>query len=182
VTPTRRLATLWLTTSLHGFCHAYLTVLTPLYLLLQKGFQLPGVAGATLLVTAQGIAFCAASLPVGILADRFSRKGLLTLGLFLNGLAFVALAHAQSYWVAVVCLFLAGVAGSFYHPTAMGLLVSLSAGRPGKFLGVAGMGAAIGFFAGPTFGGYRAELAGWRAPGTGGAGHGMGCFVRTHRP
>jgi len=159
-----RLATLRLTTSLHAFCHAYLTLLTPLYLALQKGFDLPGVAGATLLVSAQGVAFCLGSLPVGLLADRVSRKRLLTIGLLLNGLAFAALSRADSYWMAVACLFAAGLAGSFYHPAAMGLLVALADGRPGKFIGIAGMGAAVGFFVGPTFGGFRAEAAGWRAP------------------
>jgi predicted MFS family arabinose efflux permease len=160
----RRLATLWLVTVLHAFTHIYTIALVPLYLAIRRDLHLMSDSQATLLVTIQSLVYCGASLPLGILADKLSRKRLLWIGLFLNALAFGALAFAPGYHWTLLAVALAGLFGSFYHPPATALIVSLFPDRPGWALGRAGIGAALGFFVGPLYAGWRAETAGWRQP------------------
>ena len=90
-----RARTLWLTGVLHAFTHLYQAVLLPLYLLIQKDFQLASVGRVTLLVTVMLAACFGPSYPAGILADRLNRKKLLAFGLALNGTAFAALGLAR---------------------------------------------------------------------------------------
>lgn len=156
--------TLWLCGLLHGFTHLYNVALVPLYLLIQADFGLGSVEGATLLLTAMMVAYFAPSYPMGVLADRCSRKTLLGVGLAINSLAFIALAFAPSYYVALGCVVTAGLGGSFYHPAATALIAELYPKTTGRALGLVGMGSGAGFFLGPLYAGWRAQAAGWRAP------------------
>src|SRR4051812_5594732 len=99
-----RSRTLFLAGILHAFTHAYQMALIPLYLPIQKFFERDSVDDATLLVTAMLVAYFLPSYAMGILADRFSRKKLLAIGLALNGLGFVGLALAPSYMTAIACV------------------------------------------------------------------------------
>lgn len=160
-----RTRTLWLIGLLHGFTHVYHVALIPLYLLIQRDLNLETVSAAPFLVTAMGVAYFIPSYPLGVMADRFSRKRILVIGLLLNGLGFVLLARAPSYAWALVAVILAGFGGSFYHPAATALVARLYPTGTGRALGLVGVGASVGFFAGPLFSGWRAELAGsWRVP------------------
>ncbi|MEO7299429.1 MAG: MFS transporter [Verrucomicrobiota bacterium] len=157
--------TLWLCGALHAFTHIYHVALIPLYLLIQKDLKLNSVEASTLLVTVMGIAYFLPSYLMGILADRVSRKKLLTAGLMVNGLGFVGLSFAPNYSVALVCVVIAGLGGSFYHPSATALVARLYPIGTGKALGMVGIGASAGFFIGPLYAGWRAMMAGsWRAP------------------
>jgi len=160
----QRRTTLFLCAVLHAFTHLYPTVLPPLYYQVARDLELSGVWLATLLVSAQSLAYCLAGWPLGFLADRVSRKWLMFWGLAINGAAFVALGLAPSYTVALLCLVIAGLAGGAYHPPATALLTGLYPERQGRAIGLAGMGAGVGFFLGPFYGGLRGEVAGWRAP------------------
>ena len=159
-----RKRTLWLCGTLHALTHLYHVALIPLYLLIRKDFQLASDGQTTFLVTAMGIAYFLPSYPMGMLADRVSRKKLLGVGLAINGLGFVGLAYAPSYKWALICLALAGFGGSFYHPAATAMVARLFPTGTGKALGLTGIGASVGFFVGPIYSGWRAETAGWRAP------------------
>ncbi len=156
--------TLWLCTALHAFTHIYQIALIPLYLLIRRDLHLESVGQATMLVTALSIAYFLPSYPMGILADRTSRKKLLGFGLAINALGFISLSFAHSYGFALVSAVLAGLGGSFYHPAATALIVRLYPEAPGKALGKAAIGASIGFFIAPIYAGWRGEMAGWRAP------------------
>jgi len=150
---------------LHGFTHIYNVALLPLYLLIQQDLKLPGVEQATLLVTVMMIAYFGPSYPMGILADRFSRKKILGIGLAINGLGFVGLALSRSYPAALACVVLAGFGGSFYHPAATAMVARLYPTGTGKALGLVAVGASAGFFIGPLYSGWRAAASGsWRAP------------------
>jgi MFS transporter, FSR family, fosmidomycin resistance protein len=163
--------TLWLTGVLHAFTHLYQVVLMPLYLLMQRDFNLESVGQATLLLTVMLAACFGPSYPIGVLADRLNRKKLLAFGLALNGLGFVALALAPNYAWALVAVAAAGFGGSFYHPAATAMIVRLFPGGTGKALGLVGIGASVGFFSGPVYAGWRAGTleaalgpAAWRQP------------------
>ncbi len=162
-TPARS-GTVWLCAALHAFTHVFWVALTPLYLPMQKDLELPNVSYCTFLVTVMMVAYFVPSYPVGVLADRVSRKRLLGVGLLLNSLAFVGLGLAPNFGLALVCAILAGLGGSFYHPASASLVAGLFPATTGRALGVVGIGASVGFFAGPLYAGWRAEAAGWRAP------------------
>ncbi|MDB6024831.1 MAG: Major facilitator superfamily 1 [Verrucomicrobiales bacterium] len=171
---THKSQTLWLATALHAFTHIYQVALIPLYLLIQRDLHLTSDAQATFLVTALSIAYFLPSYPMGMLADRVSRKKLLAVGLLVNALGFVALAFAPSYGVAVACVIVAGLGGSFYHPAATALIARLYPNETGKALGKVALGASFGFFIAPLYAGWRSKistfngvelphfLAGWR--------------------
>src|SRR5581483_11461558 len=103
-----KVRTLWLSGVLHGFTHMYQMALVPLYLLIQQDFKLASVEQATLLVTVMGVAYFLPSYPMGVLADRVSRKKLLAIGLAINGLGFVGLSSAPNYGWALACVTLSG--------------------------------------------------------------------------
>ena len=160
-----KVRTLWLSGVLHGFTHMYQMALVPLYLLIQNDLKLGGVEEATLLVTVMGIAYFVPSYPMGVLADRVSRKTLLAVGLAINGLGFVGLGLVHGYGLALACVALAGFGGSFYHPAATALVARLYPANTGRALGLVAIGASAGFFVSPIYTGWRADVTGnWRAP------------------
>jgi MFS family permease len=161
-----RIRTLWLSGVLHAFTHIYQVALLPLYFLMLRDSKLGfgSVEQATSLVTILMAAYYLPSYPVGILADRFSKRKLLAAGLFLNGAGFAGLALAPNYGLAVAALVVSGFGGSFYHPAATALIARLFPERTGKALGLLGIGASAGFFIGPLYTGWRGGLSGWRAP------------------
>ncbi|MBM3882717.1 MAG: MFS transporter [Verrucomicrobia bacterium] len=156
--------TLFLCTVLHAFTHLYMVALLPLYYLVQVDLGLASVAQATFLVTAMMLAYFLVSYPMGILADRLSRKRLLSAGLALNALGIIGLSCAPDYPVALACAVVAGLGGGCYHPPATALIVELYPVNTGRALGLSGIGASVGFFLSPLYCGWRAAAAGWRAP------------------
>jgi MFS family permease len=160
-----RTRTLCLIGALHAFTHVYTVALLPLYLQIQQDLKLSAVAHATLLVTILGLAYVLPSYPLGILADKYSRKRLLGMGLIINAVGFIGLAMSRSYATAVFFTIVAGLGGSFYHPSATALVARLYPEARGRALGLVGIGASAGFFLGPLYTGWRATAAGsWRAP------------------
>ena len=156
--------TLALCTLLHGFTHAYGTMLVPLYLPMRDGLNLWGVGAAALIVTVYGLVYCLGSYPAGVLADRGNRKVLLGVGLIVNALAILLMGLTRRYELLILLGVLAGLAGTLFHPAANALSTAHYPRSPGMAVGVLSIGAGIGFFAGPRYAGWRAEAAGWQAP------------------
>src|SRR3954465_11755608 len=100
--------TLWLVGTLHAFTHLYQVALLPLYFRIQQDLNLSSVEQATLLVTILGVAYFLPSYPLGVMADRFSRKKVLGIGLGVNSLGFMALGLAPSYGWALAGAAVAG--------------------------------------------------------------------------
>lgn len=137
----------------------------PLYLGIQADLKLSSVDQATLLVTVFGASYVLPSYPMGILADRWSRKKLLAIGLAINALGFLLLGISPSYPWAIASVVLSGLGGSFYHPSATALVARLYPEARGRALGMVGIGASVGFFCGPLYSGWRALASGsWRTP------------------
>jgi len=140
-------------------------------LLIQRDFKFGSVGQATSLVTVMMLAYFLPSYPLGVLADRMSRKKLLGWGLAVNGLGYVALSFSPNYACAVASVIVAGIGGSCFHPAATSVVARLYPVGTGKALGLIGVGASVGFFAGPLFSGWRAAsleaargAAAWREP------------------
>jgi MFS family permease len=160
-----RSRTLALATMLHAFTHIYQMALTPLFLLIQNFYRRDTIEDATLLLTLLLVAYFLPSYAMGMLADRFSRKKLLSIGLAINGLGFIGLALSPNYSLALLSVVVAGLGGSFFHPSATALVARLYPGKAGRALGLLGIGASLGFFIGPFYAGWRAKIAhDWRAP------------------
>jgi MFS family permease len=161
-----RARTLWLSGVLHAFTHLYQVALLPLYYLIlkDKAFAIRTVEDATFLVTVLMLSYFIPAYPVGFLADRFSKRKLLALGLSVNALGFAGLGLSQSYAQAVLSMILSGFGGSFFHPAATALIARLYPEATGKAFGLLGIGASAGFFLGPIYSGWRGGQAGWRTP------------------
>ena len=84
--PSHRTRTIWLCGILHALTHVYHVALLPLYLLIQKDLKLASVERSTLLVTILMISYYLPSYAMGMLADSFSRRHLLGLGLIINAM------------------------------------------------------------------------------------------------
>lgn len=163
--PQHRIRTLWLLGILHAFTHVYHVALLPLYLPMQRDLKLSSLEQATLPMTVMMLVYYGLSYPLGILADRVSRKKLLGWGLFINALGFVGLALAPNYLAALVSVVVAAIGGSCFHPAATALVARLYPEATGKALGLIGIGAGAGFFAGPIYAGWRTTQSGdWRTP------------------
>jgi MFS family permease len=161
-----RIRTLWLSGALHAFTHLYQVALLPLYYLIlrDKDFGLNTVEQATFLVTVLMLSYFIPAYPVGVLADKVSKRKLLAFGLALNAFGFLGLAFSHSYAQAIGCMIVSGFGGSFFHPAATALVARLFPEGTGKALGLLGIGASVGFFFGPIYSGWRGAHSGWRAP------------------
>lgn len=153
--------TLFFCTILHAFTHAYGTMLVPLYLLMRDDLSLPYVSRASLLVTLYSLVYCIGSFPAGILADRANRKLLLGIGLLGHAATVAALGFVRQYEMLIGLSILAGLFATFFHPAANSLATAHFPKSPGMAIGFLGMGAGLGFFAGPQYAGWRAEPATW---------------------
>lgn len=163
--PAHKTRMLLLVALLHAFTHIYQVALMPLYLPIQRGFGLESVGSSTFLVTLMMAAYFLPSYPMGVLADRISRKWLLGVGLAVNALGYLLLAWAPSYPLALVAMVVAGVGGSCFHPAATAMIARMFPINTGRALGLIGVGASVGFFFGPFYAGWRAAQSGnWRAP------------------
>jgi MFS family permease len=156
--------TLALITLLHMFTHAYGTILVPLYLPMRDGLQLNGVGAVSLIVSIYTLVYCLFSVLAGMLADHSNRKVLLGIGLVVNAAAILLMGMTRRYEVLVMLGVLAGLAGTLFHPAANALSTAHYPKSPGMAIGILSIGAAIGFFAGPRYAGWRAQTAGWQTP------------------
>jgi len=153
--------TLGLCTILHGFTHAYGSMLVPLYFRIADDLKLSGVGAATLIVTLYGAVYNLGSYGAGLAADRFSRKMLLAIGLLGNAMAILAIGLCRQYPAISFFGIAAGLFGTIFHPSANALSTSHYPKSPGMAIGILGIGSGLGFFFGPQIAGWRAETAAW---------------------
>ena len=107
--------------------------------------------------TASFVAFGVFSLPAGWLADRWSRRNMMTVFYIGCGLSLAGAALAPDLFTLAAALFALGVFAAIYHPVGMAMLIDVSQarGRTLAFNGVCGnVGAALAA-------GITAALASW---------------------
>ncbi|MCC7493556.1 MAG: MFS transporter [Fimbriimonadaceae bacterium] len=160
----RRSVVLFFLSVLHMLCHALLSLLTPLIVAMQQDFGLPGVEPITALNTWLGVTFAGATLAFGALTDRAPGRLIAGWGLVVHGLGLLGLASANSLPQARLWLVIAGIGAAAYHPVAARQIPGLYPEAVGRAFGLVAIGAAVGFYGGPRFAGWRAELAGFQAP------------------
>ena len=157
---TGRHVTLGMTVVLHAFTHGYGTLLVPLYLLMRDDLQRPGVKSIAFIVAIYGVVYASLSYFSGIFADRFNRKNLLGLGLIGNAAAIALMGLTRRYELLVLLGVLGGLFGTLFHPAANALIPAHYPRNLGLAIGLLGIGSGLGFFAGPQFAGWRADVVG----------------------
>jgi len=118
---------------------------------------------AGVLMAAHHIIAGLAQFPGGWLGDRFSRRVVIAVGLAGVGLTAVAVGLSSTYYLLLVVLFINGIFGGAYHPSATSILSNyFEEKRRGKVIALHLIGGSIGFMIGPILGGLIANVMGWR--------------------
>ena len=146
----------------HFLSHFYQLALPPLFHLIRADIEVSFTAlGAA--VAAYNIATGCLQTPVGFLVDRIGARWVLAAGLFLNGLAFVAVGAAESYWQIVAALVLAGAGNSVFHPADFAILsASIAESRMGRAFSAHSLSGSLGFAAAPVTLLFLAGIWDWR--------------------
>jgi len=85
-------------------------------------------------------------------------------GLIGNALAVFLMGLTHRYEVLLALGMMGGMFGSLFHPTANALVPAHWPKNPGMPIGIMGIGSGLGFFFGPQYAGWRAEMVGWQNP------------------
>lgn len=109
--------------------------------------------------------YCFIAIPVGYLADRTNRVGVLSLACAVWSGATVACGLAANYTQLVVARMLVGFGEAGGVPPSYAIITdTYPPGKRGAAFGIFNMGPAIGAAAGVAFGAAIAERFGWRMP------------------
>ncbi|MCW4050317.1 MAG: MFS transporter [Candidatus Bathyarchaeota archaeon] len=126
----------------HGTMHAYLVLLPALIPLLKGELGNYGTLG--LLASLVFLFYGWGSFPVGFLADRVSKKILITASMGLCGVAAVLVSLSHSLPLTAVALILLGIGASLYHPPGYASMALLSTEMRGRYMGIMGLGGDLG--------------------------------------
>ena len=144
----------------HGIMHAYLVLLPALIPLLKGELGNYGTLG--LLTSLVFLFYGWGSLPVGFLADRVSKKLLISASMALCGVSAVLVSLSHSLPITALALILLGIGASLFHPPGYASMALLSREMRGRYMGIQGLGGdlgmAISFFTTTAIGSYL----GWR--------------------
>lgn len=146
----------------HFLSHFYQLALPPLFHLIRADIEVSFIA-LGLAVGAYNVATAFLQTPVGFLVDRIGARWVLIAGLFLNGVAFVAVGMADSYLQIVAALVLAGIGNSVFHPADFAILsASIEESRMGRAFSAHSLSGSLGFAAAPVTVLFLASLWDWR--------------------
>ena len=102
-------------------------------------------------------------IPMSIMVDRWSRKHMISLMVFVWSLATLMCAFAQNYHQLLFFRALTGLGEAAYAAAAVAMLTkSFPRQHRSKYIGIYDAGAPIGSGLGIMLGGYIAEVYGWR--------------------
>ena len=123
----------------HGMDHFVLLIYPTVVIGLSAVYH-RGYSEMIAVSTAAFVAFGVFSLPAGWLADRWSRRNMMTAFYIGCGVSLAGAAFAPSLEALAVALFALGMFASIYHPVGMAMLIEASQarGRTLAFNGVCG--------------------------------------------
>jgi len=143
--------------------HAYIHMFTAFYfvivLSLEREWQLP-YHELIKLWTPGAMLVGLGALPAGWLSDRWSGPGMLIIFFLGMGLSAVAAAFAPDTLTLLLALAGIGLFAAIYHPVGIPLVISTSAGSPGKALAVNGLFGSLGAALAGLVSGYLLDLGG----------------------
>ena len=149
----------------HFTHHVSNSLLTPLLPVIRDSLSL-SYTHSGFLVSAFTVSQGFSQAPIGMLADRFTSRTVIILGLFATALCMALVGLAGEYWQLLLVLICMGVvAGSYHAPAATALAQAFRKESLGGALGLHTMGGNFSFFATPLVaGGLVAITQTWRSP------------------
>lgn len=131
---------------------------------LLRSFPGAGITGVSWVINGYTVAFTAALLPAGGLADRYGRRRVFLCGLAVFALSALACALAPSAAVLVAARVVQGAGGGTITPLALTLILPhFPEERRGTAIGLWTATQASAVAAGPAIGGALVSVLGWRA-------------------
>ncbi len=128
--------------SSHGIMHAYLVLLPAMIPIL--GGELGDIATVGMLASLVTLFYGWFSLPVGFLADRVSKKMLITGSMVLCGGASILIGLSPNIPVTGAALVILGIGASLYHPCGYAHMSLVSDEQRGRYMGFQGLGGDMG--------------------------------------
>ena len=146
----------------HFLSHFYTLTLPPLFLFLQKDFDI-SYAELGLVPVVMSIMAAAMQTPYGFLVDRFGARRFLVINTLIMSLAITAMGFATSYWQLVVLAAISGAANAVYHPADYTILAaSIRPEKMGQAFAIHTFTGNAGFALAPPVVAVLASLFGWR--------------------
>ncbi len=99
----------------------------------------------------------------GYLTQRLGRRRLLAMGFTISAACFVAISLTDNIVILALLFFVAGAAGSTYHPSGFPILAEAYSDNRGRTLGLHQAGGAIGSIIGPVLTGLMVAGFAWRS-------------------
>jgi len=128
--------------SSHGIMHAYLVLLPAMIPIL--GGELGDIATIGMLASLVSLFYGWFSLPVGFLADRVSKKLLITGSMILCGGASILIGLSPNITITAIALIILGIGASLYHPCGYAHMSLASDEMRGRYMGFQGLGGDMG--------------------------------------
>ena len=144
----------------HFLTHLLMLLYPTVVLALQREWQRP-YAELIALSLPGFIAYAAGALPAGWLADRWSRKGVLTVFFIGIGAAAILTGFARTPIELAAGLGLIGLFASIYHPVGIAMVVE-DRDKVGKALGINGVWGNLGVALAALVAGALSDWLGWR--------------------
>ncbi|WP_435181079.1 MFS transporter [Halorussus sp. AFM4] len=152
----------WLVSTTHGANEFFSIVVPPLFPFLVPSLGI-GYADASLLVVTFFVTYSVVQLPVGRLADVWSERLLLALGMAVLAVGIGTVSVAPTFPLMVAGMVLAGIGGSTYHPTGMAVISDAETDEThGRSMGIHGALGTFGSMLAPLLMTAIAATAGWR--------------------
>jgi len=145
----------------HGIMHAYLVLLPAMIPIL--GGELGDIATIGLLASLVSLFYGWLSLPVGFIADRFSKKMLIMGSMILCGGASIIIGLSPSIPIAAIGLIILGIGASLYHPCGYAHMSLVSDESRGRYMGYQGLGGDMGMAISYLTSSLLGVRFGWRA-------------------
>jgi MFS family permease len=128
--------------SSHGIMHAYLVLLPAMIPIL--GGELGDIATIGMLASLVTLFYGWFSLPVGFIADRVSKKLLITGSMVLCGGASILIGLSPNIPLTAIALIILGIGASLYHPCGYAHMSLSSDEMRGRYMGFQGLGGDMG--------------------------------------
>lgn len=149
----------------HVFTHYSLLILATAVLgMVQQSPAEFGTAYGPILALGTGmfVLYGLGSLPMGWLADRFGRKGMMAAFFLGTGAFMVVAGFASSPLLLGLALALMGAFAAIYHPIGTAMLVEAAGARVGRAVGINGVFGNLGVATAPVLTAFLAAKAGWQ--------------------
>ena len=146
----------------HFLSHFYILTLPPLFLFIQKDFDV-SYAELGLVPVVMSAMGAIMQTPYGFLVDRFGARRFLVINTLVMGISVSLMGAATAYWQILVLAGVSGLANAVYHPADYTILsASIRPEKMGQAFAIHTFTGNAGFALAPPIVAVLASLFGWR--------------------